>query len=382
MSTIVKNIHIFKDGAWHPIKKVFKDSAWRTMKGIFYEGVWYEIGATCVVMPDGCAVSTTVHPRWNEDTTNYGTNNFGFNAIPGGIRRTNGPFSDIGTSGLWWSATERDTKYAWRQRMHYDNGNVNRDYSNKMYGFSVRCVKDYTGTQPNGTILTNDYTDGDGNTYDSVVIGKQLWTVENLYTTKYQNGTDIPNVTDEITWAGLTTGAYCGYNNDYESYGQYYGALYNWYAVDNGLVDNNGYRVPSDADWTQLTNYLINTNWCNGVVVTSNNVAQFLKSCRQVNHPLAPNTFITLGWSTSQDAIFKINDVTYYGNGDHWDNVQSYNFHYDYQIGDVIELLGIQTALFINNDCKINKFDSSPCLYTLTSSDVINIVVEIKEQPV
>lgn len=382
MSTIVKNIHIFKDGAWHPIKKVFKDSAWRTMKGIFYEGVWYEIGATCVVMPDGCAVSTTVHPRWNEDTTNYGTNNFGFNAIPGGYRSINGTFDNIGFVGYWWSATESNSSNAWYRVMLYDDSNVSRYDNSKELGFSVRCVKDYTGTQPDGTILPNDYTDGDGNTYDAVVIGEQLWTVKNLYTSKYQNGTDIPYVADEITWAGLTTGACCCYNDDWTTYGQYYGALYNWYAVDNGLVDNNGYRVPSHADWIQLTDYLINTNWCNGVVVTINNVAQFLKSCRQVNHPLAPNTFITLGWSTSQDAIFKINDVTYYGNGDHLSNVQSYNFYYDYQIGDVIELLGIQTRLIINNDCKIDTSDSPPWLYTLTSSDIINIVVEIREYPV
>jgi uncharacterized protein (TIGR02145 family) len=288
MSTIVKNIHIFKDGAWHPIKKVFKDSAWRTIKGIFYEGVWYEIGTTCVVMPDGCAVSTTVHPRWNESTTYYGTNNFGFNALPGGYRNySNGTFHGVGSYGHWWSSTEYDATYAWYRYMNYDYGDVLRDYDYKRYGFSVRCVKDYTGTQPNGTILSNDYTDGDGNTYDAVVIGEQSWTVKNLYTTKYQNGTSVPNVTNNSTWVGLTTGAYCWYNNDYTTYGQYYGALYNWYAVDNGLVNNNGYRVPSDADWTQLTDYLINTSWCNDIVVTSSNVAQFLKSCRQVNHPLA-----------------------------------------------------------------------------------------------
>ena len=287
MSTIVKNIHIFKDGAWHPIKKVFKDGAWRTMKGIFYEGVWYEIGATCVVMPDGCAISTTEHPRWNANTTHYGTNNFGFNAIPGGYRNYDGPFYGIGNYSYWWSATEDDAEYAWGRYVYYNYSYVNRGSDNKKLGIFVRCIKDYIGTQPNGTILPNDYTDGDGNTYDAVVIGKQLWTVENLYTTKYQNGTSIPNVTDDSTWGGLTTGAYCWYDNDYTTYGQYYGALYNWYAVDNGLVNNNGYRVPSDSDWTQLTDYLKNTNWCNDVVVTSNNVAQFLKSCRQVNHPLA-----------------------------------------------------------------------------------------------
>ena len=287
MSTIVKNIHIFKDGAWHPIKKVFKDSSWRTMKGIFYGGVWYEIGVTCTVMPDGCAVSTTVHPRWDENATYYGTNNFTLNIYPNGARFDNGSYNSIGiVAGLWHSDINEIGQRGYAG-LRYNTGNVSISFGpDNKYAFGVRCVKDYTGSQPTGTILSNDYEDGNNNTYDAVVINNQLWTTTNLYTTKYQDGTSIPNVTDTATWAALTSGAYCWYDNDYSTYGQYYGALYNGYSTDN-LVDNNGYRVPSDADWTQLTNYLINTNWCNNIVVTSNNVAQFLKSCSQVNHPLA-----------------------------------------------------------------------------------------------
>ena len=285
MSTIVKNIHIFKNNKWTPIKRVYDGNTWKKMKGIFFEGEWYEIGASCVVMPDGCAVNTDVHPRWDENATYYGTNNFKFNALPGGYRNYNGNFNYIGNNGYWWSATENYASYALFRYMLYNNSNVYRGDYNKEFGFSVRCVKDYTGIEPNGTIMPNDYTDGDGNKYDAVVIGEQLWTVKNLHTTKYQNGTNIPNVTDNNTWAGLTTGAYCWYDNDYNNWGVHYGALYNWYAMD-GLVDNNGYRVPSDSDWTQLTDYLIGTNWCNGVVITEDNVGQYLKSCRQINHPL------------------------------------------------------------------------------------------------
>ena len=286
MSTIVKNIHIFKNNKWTPIKRVYDGNTWKKMKGIFLEGVWYEIGASCVVMPDGCAIATNEHPRWNESTLHYGTNNFKFNALPGGDRFYDGLFKYVGDDGLWWSATEGGTNRAWYQSMYYYYSGVSRNLSgSKELGLSVRCVKDYSGSQPNGTILSNDYTDGEGNTYDAVVIGEQLWTVKNLHTTKYQNGTNIPNVTDNNTWAGLTTGAYCWYDNDYNNWGVHYGALYNWYAMD-GLVDNNGYRVPSDSDWTQLTDYLIGTNWCNGVVITEDNVGQYLKSCRQINHPL------------------------------------------------------------------------------------------------
>ena len=55
--------------------------------------------------------------------------------------------------------------------------------------------------------------DYDGNMYDTVIIGTQVWMMENLKTTKYRDGTLISNVTDDVLWAGLSSGAYCNYNN-------------------------------------------------------------------------------------------------------------------------------------------------------------------------
>ena len=106
-------------------------------------------------------------------------------------------------------------------------------------------------------------TDGDGNEYTTVVIGNQLWTVENLRSTKYADGTDIPNVTNNATWNGLSTPAYCWYNNDPA---QGYGALYNWWVVDPAnpkQIAPEGWRVPTDADWEELKDYLIANgyNW-------------------------------------------------------------------------------------------------------------------------
>jgi uncharacterized protein (TIGR02145 family) len=75
-------------------------------------------------------------------------------------------------------------------------------------------------------------TDIDGNIYNTVTIGTQVWMKENLKTTKYNDGTAMPNVTDNSAWAALTTGAYCDYNNT-PSNSTTYGRLYNWYAVDN-----------------------------------------------------------------------------------------------------------------------------------------------------
>ncbi len=106
----------------------------------------------------------------------------------------------------------------------------------------------------------NKISDADGNFYTSVTIGTQVWMVENLKTTKYNDGTPIPNITDNTTWAVLTTPGYCWYNNDITKKTPY-GALYNWYAVDavstgGKNVCPTGWHVPSDAEWTTLTSFL------------------------------------------------------------------------------------------------------------------------------
>lgn len=99
-------------------------------------------------------------------------------------------------------------------------------------------------------------TDIDGNDYHSVIIGTQEWLIENLKTTKYANGTPILNITDNALWVTDVTGAYCWYNNDI-SYKTPYGALYNWYAVNNanGLAPA-GWRIPSLADFNNLASFL------------------------------------------------------------------------------------------------------------------------------
>ena len=102
---------------------------------------------------------------------------------------------------------------------------------------------------------TDNITDVDGNTYGTVTIGTQTWISSNLKTTHYNDGTAIPNVTDNTTWAGLATGAYCWYNNDSITYKSTYGALYNWYAVSTKLCPT-GWHVPKDGEWTTLTDYL------------------------------------------------------------------------------------------------------------------------------
>ena len=90
----------------------------------------------------------------------------------------------------------------------------------------------------------------------TVTIGSQVWTIKNLDVATYRNGDVIPQVQDENAWENLTTGAWCYYDND-TSNGTKYGKLYNWYAVNDprGLAPN-GYHIPTDAEWTQLSDYL------------------------------------------------------------------------------------------------------------------------------
>jgi len=98
--------------------------------------------------------------------------------------------------------------------------------------------------------------DSDGNTYKTVTIGSQVWMAENLKTTKYNDGTVIPLVTDATAWSKLSTPAYCWYNNDAATNKNTYGTLYNWYTVNTGKLCPTGWHVPSETEWNTLLTYV------------------------------------------------------------------------------------------------------------------------------
>ena len=90
----------------------------------------------------------------------------------------------------------------------------------------------------------------------SSTICDQDWMVKNLDVTTYRNGDPIPQVIDPSAWAELTTGAWCYYDND-PANSAIYGKLYNWYAVNDPRgLSPVGWHVPSDAEWTMLSNCL------------------------------------------------------------------------------------------------------------------------------
>ena len=142
----------------------------------------------------------------------------------------------------------------------------------------------YYGVQKKIYQSCGNVTDANGNIYGTIVIGSQCWLKENLRSTKYNDGTNIPNVTDNSTWANLTSPAYCWYDNSYTTYGSVYGALYNWHTVDTEKLCPIGWHVPSKTDWNILSLFLEGDNEAGG----------FLKETGTA-HWLAPNTGATNG---------------------------------------------------------------------------------------
>ena len=122
---------------------------------------------------------------------------------------------------------------------------------------------------PQGTV-----TDYDGNVYETITIGNQVWLKENLKSVHYSDGTPIPGVV--------------AYNND-DSFGAIYGLLYNWDAAMNGSTDPGtqgvcpcDWHIPTDGEWTILENYLGGPNVAGGEMKEEG-----------TEHWLAPNTGAT-----------------------------------------------------------------------------------------
>ena len=132
------------------------------------------------------------------------------------------------------------------------------------YIYRIRAYTNSNISNYSEELITNVNVviDIDGNIYQAVKIGDQYWMAENLKVTKYRNGEAIPKVTDTGTWtddgswAGLSTGAYCNFDNN-DSNTDTYGSLYNWYAVDDSrIIAPEGWHVPTDAEWKYLEMHL------------------------------------------------------------------------------------------------------------------------------
>ncbi len=104
-------------------------------------------------------------------------------------------------------------------------------------------------------VCGGNITDIDGNVYETVSIGSQCWMKENLKTSKYNDGANIPTGLSIADWISTTNGAYTMYNNNPIN-DTIYGKLYNWHAVNTGKLAPAGWHVPTNEEWQTLTNYL------------------------------------------------------------------------------------------------------------------------------
>jgi uncharacterized protein (TIGR02145 family) len=221
-------------------------------------------------------------------------------AISGGNIAGDGG-STITVRGVCWSTSHNPIV----TDNHTSDGSGTGAFSSSLTGLSINTiyyVRAYAtnsigtayGIEISFTTYSGSTTDIDGNVYNTVTIGSQTWMAENLKTTKYNDGTGIPNITDNTTWAALTTGAYSDYS-DTPSNSTTYGRLYNWYSVDNNATTKmasnggknvcpTGWHVPTDMEWTTLTNYLTD----NGYQGSGNDIG---KSMAAIS-----------GWHTSDEA--------------------------------------------------------------------------------
>jgi uncharacterized protein (TIGR02145 family) len=177
-------------------------------------------------------------------------------AVSGGTITSNGG-ATITVSGICWATTPAPLASG----SHTTDGTTSGTFASTMTSLSQGTqyfVRAYA-TNSVGTAYGNELSfntkmaDVDGNTYNTVTIGTQVWMAENLKTTKYSDAshTAIPNITGDAAWAALNNPAYCWYNNDVANK-NIYGAIYNWFTVNTGLLCPTGWHAPTDVEFQTL----------------------------------------------------------------------------------------------------------------------------------
>lgn len=177
-----------------------------------------------------------------------------------------------------------------------------RAYATNNLGTSYGEEMSFT-TESRSVIHGDGVADIDGNEYRTVIIGDQEWMAENLMTTRYNNGTIIPNVTNDSEWISLNEGAYCWYENNKETWGSLYGALYNLYTIEMEGLCPEGWRIPTNEDWDNIIEFLYSKGFTDNYHDINGN-GNALKSYRQVNSPLGN------GYATNQHPRWNEDNTT------------------------------------------------------------------------
>jgi uncharacterized protein (TIGR02145 family) len=186
-------------------------------------------------------------------------------AVSGGIINSDGG-AEVSSCGVCWNTSGNPTiansKTSDETGKESFSSNLTQLTPNTYYTVRAYATNSAgTGYGNELSFVTPDITIGsvndvDGNTYKTVLIGTQTWMAENLKTTKYNDNTSIPLITDNTAWNSLISPGYCWYNNDASTYGSTYGALYNWHTAATGKLCPSGWHIPTDDQWTILSTYL------------------------------------------------------------------------------------------------------------------------------
>jgi len=144
------------------------------------------------------------------------TNESGFTAFPTGLRYNSGTFSSIGHLGFWWSSSEYNSSIAWSRFQSNNYTSISRNYDNKNYGFSVRCIKD--GCSPPQDSPTQGANIPSQNQIIwnwSVVSGAAgyKWNMTNDYNTATDMGTATTKTETELICSNPYTRYAWAYNN-------------------------------------------------------------------------------------------------------------------------------------------------------------------------
>jgi uncharacterized protein (TIGR02145 family) len=184
-------------------------------------------------------------------------------ATSGGSILTN-RLSDINTVGLCWNCLPEPTVYHHKIICTLDSasfiGNITNLLEDSLVFFRAFAITSYDTVYSEDKVFythrQDAVADADGNYYNTVKIGTQIWLGEDLKTTRLNDGTPITLLKENDKWAFNETPAYCWYANDSVSFSFPRGKLYNWFAVKTGKLCPTGWHIPSDMEWITLKNFL------------------------------------------------------------------------------------------------------------------------------
>ncbi len=242
--------------------------------------------AKALASTTGWNSSSTLCAVGNDQTANNAT---GFGAMAAGEHQISAVQFRLYAS--FWSSKQYGSSGAAPFVIKRGTSTIYRPNYSKYWGLSVRCLRDEVFQDALPCPGAETILDYDGNQYNTVQIGHQCWMKENVRSTHYADGRQMPLGTDT---SSVMAYRYCPNNNSDNV--PTYGYLYNWPAVMDGASSSSanpsgvqgvcppGWHVPSDAEWTQLATHV-------------SSQSQYL--CNDETYNIAKALASTTGWNSS-----------------------------------------------------------------------------------